>query len=119
MVAIWSVSISPTVQMCIRHHLQKIRRGYFAAVPAGTNGGWVTYSTDSGVEVIHAIPLSNGQVLFMERPGNRESPVSHALSLCSQYRMSQAAILPLTFLLFRSFDALMPRLCGDGEEKNP
>ena len=45
-------------------------------MPAGSNGGWTTYSNNSGVVAIHATPLSSGQVFFMERPGNREAAVS-------------------------------------------
>lgn len=41
-----------------------------------TQGGWTLLTPDTGNTMIHAIPLSNGQILIMERPGNRESPVS-------------------------------------------
>ena len=41
-----------------------------------TVGGWTLLSTDTGNTMIHATPLSNGQVLVLERPGNREAPVS-------------------------------------------
>ena len=41
-----------------------------------TLGGWTLLSTDTGNTMIHATPLSNGQVLILERPGNREAPVS-------------------------------------------
>lgn len=48
-----------------------------AAVAANTStGGWTLYSTNSGSIAIHATPLSNGQVNFIERPGNREAIVS-------------------------------------------
>ena len=50
-------------------------------VASGSNGGWTLFSVDSGVIVIHAVPLSNGQVFFMERPGNRELPVRHLIFL--------------------------------------
>ena len=40
-----------------------------------TIGGWTLLTADTGNTMIHAIPLSNGQILIMERPGNRESPV--------------------------------------------
>ena len=45
----------------------------------GFTGQWDTYSLDSGVIVIHSTLTTDNYVLFMERPGNRESPVSSQL----------------------------------------
>ncbi|KAK9809424.1 hypothetical protein WJX73_005866 [Symbiochloris irregularis] len=35
-------------------------------------GGWTLVSTDTGVTVIHALPMPDGEVFFWDRPGNRE-----------------------------------------------
>ena len=47
-----------------------------ATAPIAGNGVWTMYSTDSGTIAIHTVPLSNGEVLIWERPGNREEAVS-------------------------------------------
>ena len=42
----------------------------------GFTGQWDTFSLDSGVVGIHTVLTSDNYVLLMERPGNREAPVS-------------------------------------------
>lgn len=57
-------------------------------------GGWTMYSTDSGVTVIHAVPIPNGQVFMYERNGNREQPVSSLPLTASHFtRIVEAAWL--------------------------
>ena len=48
-----------------------------AVYPTYTAAGvWSYFSLDSGVAVIHVTPTTDNQLLFMERPGNREADVS-------------------------------------------
>ena len=47
----------------------------------GFTGQWNTFSLDSGVIAIHSTLTSDNYVLFMERPGNRETPVGSQLLL--------------------------------------
>ena len=47
-----------------------------AVYPSYTaTGVWSYFSLDSGVAVIHLTPTTDNQLLFMERPGNRETDV--------------------------------------------
>ena len=56
----------------------------------GFTGQWNTFSLDSGVIAIHSTLTSDNYVLFMERPGNRETPVRSQLLLQILSRCSRA-----------------------------
>ena len=56
-------------------------------------GGWTLFSTDSGVTVIHATPIPNGQVFVYDRPGNRETRVWPHNSSCFGYVCLSAGVI--------------------------
>ena len=54
-----------------------------AVYPTYTAAGvWSYFSLDSGVAVIHLTPTTDNQLLFMERPGNREADVRTCCYTC-------------------------------------
>ena len=71
-----------------------------AVYPTYTAAGvWSYFSLDSGVAVIHLTPTTDNQLLFMERPGNREADVRTCWHTCPAEMLLRADHGPKLVLL--------------------